>query len=198
MTKTNYNTIPVDQDRLEDIISVLNTGGLLLYPTDTIWGVGCDATNPQAVEKVYALKQRDRSKPCILLVDSVATLKDYVREVHPRVDNLLTYHTRPLTVVYPQAQQLPPISTSADGSVAIRVALGGFCKSLLQAYGKPLISTSANISTEPFPANFGEISSAIIRGVDYVVKAEQYDKTTREPSVIVRVDGEGELEFLRS
>ena len=77
MTKTNYNTIPVDQDRLEDIISVLDTGGLLLYPTDTIWGVGCDATNPQAVEKVYALKQRDRSKPCILLVDSVATHKDY-------------------------------------------------------------------------------------------------------------------------
>ncbi len=197
MTKTNYNILSVDQDRLEDIISVLDAGGLLLYPTDTIWGIGCDATNPDAVERVYQLKQRDRSKPCILLADSINTVKEYVEEVHPRVENLLNYHTRPLTVVYPQAKRLPAISTSADGSVAIRVALGGFCKELLRAYGKPLISTSANISTEPFPANFGEISSAIIQGVNYVVKAEQYDKTSREPSVIVKVDSEGELEFIR-
>ena len=197
MTKTNLNTIPVEKDRLEDILAVLEAGGLILYPTDTIWGVGCDATNEKAVEKVYELKKRDRSKPCVLLVDSLEMVKQYTKSIHPRVENLLAYHVRPLTVVYPEAKNLPQIAYDRSGSVAIRIALSGFCQKIIRAFGKPLISTSANISGEPFPSHFGEISSAIIQGVDYVVKTHQHDKVQGEPSVIVRVDDNGELEFLR-
>lgn len=197
MTKTNLNTISVENDNLEDIIAVLDSGGLILYPTDTIWGIGCDATNPEAVQKVYELKKRALSKPCILLVDTMDTAKNYVEEVHPRMQNLLQYHTRPLTVIYPLAKNLPPISMDSSGSVAIRIALGGFAQQLLRAYGKPLIATSANLSNEPFPANFGEISSSVIKGVDYVVKSHQFDKEQKEPSVIVKIDSEGEFEFLR-
>ncbi len=197
MTKTNLNTISVENDNLEDIIAVLDSGGLILYPTDTIWGIGCDATNAEAVRKVYELKKRPLSKPCILLVDTLDMAKDYTSEVHPRMQNLLQYHIRPLTVVYPEAKNLPSISIDSSGSVAIRIALGGFAQKLIQAYGKPLIATSANISAEPFPANFGEISSSVIQGVDYVVKSQQFDKVQKEPSVIVKVNGEGEFEFLR-
>lgn len=197
MTKTNLNTIPVENDNLEDIIAVLESGGLILYPTDTIWGIGCDATNPEAVQKVYDLKRRDASKPFVLLANTLDLVKQYVEEVHPRLENLLQYHTRPLTVVYPKSKNLPPIATHESGSVAIRVATDQFCQQLIQAFGKPLISSSANISTEPFPANFGEISSEIIQGVDYVVKSRQYDQTNAEPSVIVMVTEDGEFNFLR-
>ena len=197
MTKTNLNTIPMENDHLEDIIAVLESGGIILYPTDTIWGIGCDATNPEAVRKVFELKKRDISKPFILLVDSIDRLHEYVEHVHPRIENLLTYHTRPLTVIYPQAKNLPPISREANGSVAIRVALEGFPQRLLKSFKKPLISTSANISNDPFPAHFGEISSAVIEGVDYVVKSQQFDKNTGEPSVIVKIDDNGELFFIR-
>lgn len=197
MTKTNLNTIPVENDNLEEIIAVLNNGGLILYPTDTIWGVGCDATNAQAVQKVYELKRRDLSKPFVLLADTLDLVKQYVEEVHPRLENLLQYHTRPLTVVYPQSKNLPAVAVHSSGSVAMRVATDDFCQRLIRAFGKPLVSSSANISTEPFPANFGEISSDIIQGVDYVVKSKQYDQTKREPSVIVSINEEGEFNFLR-
>lgn len=197
MTKTNLNTIPVENDKLEDIIAVLKAGGLILYPTDTIWGIGCDATNAEAVQKVFALKNRSLSKPFILLADSIEMVKRHVVEVHPRMENLLLYHTRPLTVVYPQAKNLPSISADASGSVAMRIATDAFCRSLIKAFGRPLVSTSANISHEPFPANFGEISSAVIQGVNYVVKSSQYDKTMREPSVIVQLGENGEFTFLR-
>lgn len=197
MTKTNLNTIPVENDKLEDIIAVLDAGGIILYPTDTIWGLGCDATNSEAVKRVYELKKRDLSKPFILLADSLKTVKDYVFEVHPRMENLLMYHTRPLTVVYPKAKNLPEIAIDRSGSVAIRVASGGFCQRLLKAYGKPLVSTSANISTESFPGNFGEISSIVVQAVNYVVKAQAGDKPSGEPSVIVQVGENGEFVFLR-
>lgn len=194
---TNLTDFMLENDKLEDIIHALDTNGLILFPTDTIWGIGCDATNAEAVDKVYQLKQRDPSKPFILLADSIEMVKDYVDQVHPRIDTLLVYHTRPLTVIYDKARNLPSNLVATDQSIGIRIPQDPFCKNLIKAYGKPLVATSANISNEPFPSNFGEISSAVIKGVDYVVKHRQQEKTLGEPSVIVRVSEKGELIFLR-
>jgi len=198
MTNVNLQSFILGSIQFNDLLECLRTDGIILYPTDTIWGIGCDATNETAVKKIYDLKKRELSKPFVLLVDSLEMLKEYVHQVHPRIETLLSFHQRPLTVVYNQAKNLPPISASDAGSVAIRVVQDAFCKQLIGAFGKPLISTSANISTEPFPANFGEVSSAIIEGVNYVVKFRQDEKTMGEPSVVVKVEENGELVFLRT
>ena len=182
---------------LEPILACLENGGTILYPTDTIWGLGCDATNAEAVAKIYELKGRQPDKPYVLLVSSIEMLKEYVERIHPRVETLLLFHERPLTVIYEKAKNLPAISTGSDGSVAIRVTHDPFCKELIETFGKPIVSTSANVSDEPFPNHFGEISSAIIVGVDYVVKHRTMDKDMNQPSVIARMDENEELEFLR-
>ncbi len=182
---------------LEPILACLESGGTILYPTDTIWGIGCDATNADAVAKVYHLKDRQPDKPFVLLVSSIEMLKEYVEHVHPRVETLLLFHERPLTIIYEQAKNLPAISFGSDGSIAIRVTQDPFCKVLIDAFGKPLVSTSANISNEPFPNHFGEISSAVIIGVDHVVKYRTMDKDMNQPSVIAKLGENGELEFLR-
>ena len=197
MTNTNLKTFMFEKDNLEDIKVVLENGGLILYPTDTIWGIGCDATNPLAVEKVYELKQRDRHKGLIILVDSIDMIKEYVRHIHPRIDTLLLHHVRPLTIIFEDAKNLPNNLISEDGSIAIRLVQDDFCRRMIHNFGKPVIATSANISNEPFPNNFGEISSAVIEGVDYVFKQRRYEKGTKEPSVIVKAMEDGELVFLR-
>ena len=198
MVKAKLRTLMFELDNLEDIIGTLQKGGLILYPTDTIWGIGCDATNAAAVEQVYELKKRDRTKSFVLLADSVDMVKRYVRHLHPRIDTLLHFHVRPLTVVYKEARNLPSNVVAPDGSIAIRIVQDAFCKKLISALGKPLVSTSANISNEPFPTNFGSISSEVIRGVNYVVKYRQHEKPNGEPSVVVKFDEDGELVFLRS
>lgn len=197
MTKTNLRSFMFETDDLDNVKTILEDGGLILYPTDTIWGIGCDATDPKAVEKVYELKQRDRNKPLIILVDSIEMMKQYVLHVHPRIDTLLLHHVRPLTVVFDGACNLPANLVSADGSIGIRVVQDDSCKKLITHLGKPIVSTSANLSNEPFPNNFGEISSAIIQGVDYVFKQRRYEKEPKEPSVIVKAQDNGELIFLR-
>ena len=186
-----------EQDNFNKIADILANDGIILYPTDTIWGLGCDATNPVAVERVYNLKQRDRSKPFVLLVDGIEMLKEYVESVHPRLETLMMYHKRPMTVIYEQAKNLPENAVGPGGSVAIRIALDPFCQQLIKAVGKPLVASSANISNEPFPAIFGEISSQVIQGVDYIARHRRSDKAPKEPSVIVKYDGKGELVFLR-
>ncbi len=197
MSPTNLSGFMFENDKIVDITDTLNKGGIILYPTDTIWGVGCDATNSESIQKIYALKQRDPSKPLSILVDSIEMAKQYVEEIHPRLETLLMHHTRPLTVIYPQARNLPEALVPTNGSIAIRIVQDDFCQRLIKNLGKPLVSTSANVSGEPFPANFGGISSAIIQGVDYVVKQRQHEKNSSEPSVMVKVDAAGELEFLR-
>lgn len=177
--------------------SVLSRGGLILYPTDTIWGIGCDATDAAAVASIYKLKRRDPAKSFVVLVNSVAMLQHYVAQLHPRLETLLVYHQRPLTVIYDRGANLAPNATAPDGSIAIRIPQDKYCLDLITAANMPLVATSANVSNEPFPAHFGEVSSEIIQGVDYVEKYRQYDKTRREPSVIVRLNEREELEFLR-
>ena len=197
MSPTNLSGFMFENDSIQDITNILSDGGTLLMPTDTIWGIGCDATNAEAVKKVFDLKQRAYGKPLSILVDSIAMIKDYVVEMHPRVETLLMHHTRPLTVIYPEARNLPDNLLPENRSIAIRVVQDAFCQEIIRQFGKPIVSTSANLAGQPFPAHFGEVSSAIIQGVDYVVKQRQHDKEVSEPSVIVSIDAAGEMTFIR-
>ncbi len=194
---TNLPEIMVEIDKLEDILVTLNKSGVILYPTDTIWGIGCNACDEHAIQKIYDLKKRDISKKFIILVSDMAMLEQYVDHIHPKIDTLLSFHKRPLTVVYDKAKNLPDILVGEDGSIAVRVVKDEFCAELIANFGKPLVATSANISNEPFPVNFGNISSAVISGVDFVVKRRQFEKNESAPSVMVKMSPKGELVFLR-
>lgn len=170
---------------------------MLLYPADTIWGIGCDATNQEAVQRVYSIKGRAFNKPLIVLVASLEQLYDVVKHVHPRVDTLLHFHERPLTIIYPGAKEEYRHLAGPDGSIGVRIVTAGFCQDLVAAYGRPLVSTSANLSGEVSPVKFGNISSAIISAVDFALPAFTEKDLTGRPSVIARYDEQGELDFLR-
>lgn len=187
----------LEKDNIEAVVDILVDGGIICYPTDTVWGIGCDATNISAIKKVNKLKGRPNGKGYVLLVDSIQMLKNYVDELHPRMETLLEYHKRPLTLIYPKAKNLPKEVCGEDGSVAIRLAKCTFCQTLISALGTPIISTSANLSGVPFPKTFGEISSEIIEKVDYIAKERRWDKTNGRPSTIAYVDKNGMLEFIR-
>ena len=184
-------------DDIHELLRILNNGGLILYPTDTIWGIGCDATNEAAVARVHEVKQRMTGKGYVLLANDTAMVNDYVAHFHPKIQTLLSFHKRPLTLVYDQGVNLPDNVLAPDGSVAFRIPQDNFCKDLIHYFGKPLVATSANISNEPFPAFFGEVSSAIISAVDYVVRYRRNDRQFCEPSIIARLGENEELEFLR-
>lgn len=176
---------------------VLREGGTILYPTDTVWGIGCDATNPEAVKKVYALKRRDDSKALITLVESDGQMSQYVERVPDIAWDIINYTEKPLTVIYPNARNLAPNLIGANGSIGIRITKDEFCQRLIHNFARPIVSTSANISGEPTPANFDEISEEVLNGVDYVVNWRQTDKTKARPSTIIRLELDGEIEFLR-
>ncbi len=185
------------RDDISDISRIILDGGIICYPTDSIWGIGCDATNEAAIARITALKGRTPEKGYVLLVSSIEMLKQYALKIHPRLETLLAHHTRPLTVIYDRNTGLPSSVKAPDGSVAIRVAQDEFCRELIEAVGRPLVSTSANVSSEPFPPTYGAISSDILGGVDYVVKYRQDDREPGEPSSIAKLDKHLELEFLR-
>lgn len=196
--KPTYENDFAIEEIIVKTVSKLENQAAILYPTDTIWGLGCDATNEAAIRKIFTIKNRPEDKPFIMLVSDLEMLEHYVGSVHPKIDRLLNFHSRPLTVVYPKAQNLPPLAHAANGSVAVRIANDEFCKKLIATFGKPLISTSANISDAPFPKHFGEISSAVISKVDFVVPFRQDDNSIAEPSVMVTLSEKDELIFLRS
>ncbi|MFD2597946.1 L-threonylcarbamoyladenylate synthase [Sphingobacterium corticis] len=191
--KTTY----VDRNDVAKALEVLKAGGIILYPTDTIWGIGCDATNPEAVEKVFALKGRDQAKSMILLLHNENQLASYVNDIPDVAYELIEVTDRPLTIIYSQSKNLPASTVAADGSVAIRVADHPFCQQLLQRFRKPIISTSANLSGQSSPANFSEIDVAIIEGVDYVVEFGQHDMKSQKPSMIMKLGSGGQFEFIR-
>lgn len=182
---------------IDQAVQVLQRGGTLLYPADTIWGLGCDATNPDAIDRIYAIKDRVPDKPFIVLVADLEQLYDVAASVHPRVDTLLHFHERPLTVIYPKAKPAYQHLTATNGSIAVRIVRTGVCHELLSAFGNPLISTSANFSGEPSPIHFGMISSRLMSMVDYVFPAYTEKDMTGRPSVIATYDENGELDFLR-
>lgn len=188
----------LQEQQLGEILTVLNTGGVILYPTDTIWGIGCDATNTRAVEKVYDIKERISDKSFIIIVKDQEMLRNYVTRVPDIVIELLASVTDPLTVIYPGAKNLPRNVIASDGSIAIRIPDHAFCQQLLGAFGKPLISTSANISGGPLPYSFRSIDEQIKQSVDYIVPLEQNTIARPKPSTIVKIDNDSEIRILRN
>ncbi|MBK7408831.1 MAG: Sua5/YciO/YrdC/YwlC family protein [Saprospirales bacterium] len=182
---------------VQDIQKTLQSGGLVLFPSDTVWAVGCDATQPSAIERLYALKNRTHQHPFILLVDSVEMLKEFVGHVHPRIETLLYFHNRPLTVIYDEPVNLPLEALAADGTVAIRVIQDDFCRSFIKELGRPIVATTACREPGSVPHHFGEIQSDILEGVDWVSKHRQKERHFEELSVIARLDAQEELEFIR-
>jgi L-threonylcarbamoyladenylate synthase len=182
---------------IEHAVLVLKEGGIILYPADTIWGIGCDAQNQQTIHRIYEIKGRKDDKPIIVLVSSREQLYEVASSVHPRIDTLLHFHERPLTVIYPRAARPFKHLAAPDGSIAVRLVKSGFCHELISYYDKPIVSTSANLSGEPSPTKFGTISSQIIGKVDYVLPASTERDITGTPSAIARYDENGELDFLR-
>lgn len=184
-------------DDFNAALSTLRNGGVILYPTDTIWGIGCDATNEAAVRRVYDIKQRDDSKALILLLDSMEHLRKYVSLERLPSDTLTGYlqprddekpFAKPVTVIYPDVQNLPLSLLASDGSAAIRLTREEFSHNLCAALGSPLVSTSANLSGQPSPQCFAQIDQHIINAVDYVCRYRQNDTTPAQPSTILRLD----------
>jgi L-threonylcarbamoyladenylate synthase len=185
------------KDEIAKALKVVQDGGIILYPTDTIWGIGCDASNTEAVQKIYHLKQRSEAKSMIILLDTDNKLASYIQEVPELAYNLIEYAENPLTLVMPGARNISPALIAADGSVGIRVSLHPFCQGLIQRLRKPLVSTSANISGKPSSQYFSQIDQEIIDGVDYVVDIDQHSMEIKNPSTIMKLAPDGKFEFLR-
>ena len=185
------------KDEVNKALKIIQDGGIILYPTDTIWGIGCDATNTDAVKKIYELKQREESKSMIILVDIDNKLQSYISEVPDIAYELIEYAENPLTLVMPGAKNISPALIAEDGSVGIRVTSHPFCQQLIQRLRKPLVSTSANISGQPSPEYFSKIDQGIIDGVDYVVDLDQHSTEIKKPSTIMRLAPNGGFEFIR-
>ncbi|HTA27077.1 MAG TPA: L-threonylcarbamoyladenylate synthase [Bacteroidia bacterium] len=183
-------------EEVKQAVRVLKQGGTVLYPTDTIWGIGCDATNEAAVNRVFEIKNRPSSKSMIILVSEVSMLEFYATVPEVAWD-LVEFAENPLTIIYPNAKGVCKSLISEDGTIAIRVVKDEFCKMLINTLRKPLVSTSANISGEPSPAFFDEISDEIKSKVDYVVPLRQYEATKSKPSRIIKLGMNGELEIIR-
>ena len=182
---------------LRSACEALNSGGTILYPTDTVWGLGCDATNAKAVQKIYSLKNRMETKSMIILLDSKDKLPLYVKKVPLIIDDLLAQCERPTTFVYPNAINLPQNLVAEDGSIAIRVVTSGFAHDLISAFGKPIVSTSANISGEPTPQNYQSISEQIKTSVDYLVKQELNTSIEFKPSRIILFKNDFDFNIIR-
>lgn len=184
----------------EDIKSafeVLIAGGLILYPTDTIWGIGCDATNEDAVKKVYELKQRVDSKALITLLDNPVKLDYYISEVPEIAWDLIELTDKPLTIIYDGARNVAPNLIAEDGSLAIRITQEKFSQTLCQRFRKAIVSTSANISGQSSPQSFADISDEIKAGVDYIVKYRQGEKVNFKPSSIIKLGNSGQVQIIR-
>lgn len=185
------------KEDLHHALQVLKDGGIIVYPTDTIWGIGCDATNPAAVARVYDIKQREDSKSMLVLVHTEAMLSSYIDQVPEIAWELLDAAAEPMTVIYPGAKNLAKNLVAADGSVGIRVTGDDFCNELIRRFRKPIVSTSANLSGHPSPAIFDEIDAEILGKADYVVKWRQDDLHKARPSSVIRLGTGGQIEILR-
>lgn len=183
-------------DEIKHIENVLTLGKTILYPTDTVWGIGCDATNENAVQQVFELKKRPSSKSLILLVDGIEMLQEYV-VLSENVREFLSLSDRPTTVIYSNPKNIAPSCIAEDNTVAIRIVNDEFCQQLIAAFGKPIVSTSANVSGNPTAQSFQEIEADILESVDYVVNLPHH-KGIQKPSRIVKVLASGEIEILRA
>jgi len=196
-----------EKEDLQEALRVLRNGGIIAYPTDTVWGIGCDATNAEAVKKIYALKQREDSKSMLVLLDSAAKLDYYVDVpetaemllgvTNERVNELMNEGEKPMTIIYPNARHLAPNIVAEDGSIGIRITSEPFSQALCAQLRHPLVSTSANISGHPTAHFFHEIEEAILQGADYVCRFRREDETPHEPSTIIKVNSDGTFVIIR-
>lgn len=184
-------------DDIRRAVDVMSRGGVILYPTDTVWGIGCDATNADAVRRVYEIKKRDDSKALITLVDSEAKVEFYVKEVPEVAWQLAEAAVRPLTIIYDGARNLAANLPADDGSVAIRITREPFSRELCRRFKRAVVSTSANISGQPSPATFAEISPEILSAVDYVCESRRAESAPHVPSSIVKLGAGGEVKVIR-
>ena len=178
-------------------INVLQQGGIILYPTDTIWGIGCDATNASAIKRIFQLKKREEKKSMIILLAYKDDIKKYVLHPSKKIIDFISQQKTPTTAIYDDAINLPRELVNADGSIAIRIVKDAFCETILQHLKKPLVSTSANISGDVPPKNFGMVSPKIKSGVDYIVQHRQDELQIFQPSSIIRLDKNKEIERIR-
>lgn len=185
------------EEEIKKTCEILKSGGTILYPTDTIWGIGCDATNLKAVEKVFEIKKRSDSKSFIILVDTAERLKLYVKEVPDIAWDLISSYKNPLTIIYPEARNLAKNVIAGDGTVGIRIANDEFCQKLIEKFGKPIVSTSANISGEITPYFYNKIPQEIINSVDFVVNLHKNRLNQVKPSTIIKINLSGDFQILR-
>jgi L-threonylcarbamoyladenylate synthase len=185
------------EEEIKKACEVLAGGGVILYPTDTIWGIGCDATNEDAVRRVYEIKQREDSKSMLVLIDTSAKLDYYISDFPDIAMDLIELSDKPLTIIYSGARNLAPGLIAEDGSIGIRITKEAFSHRLCQRFKKPVVSTSANRSGMKSPALFSEISKDIIQSVDYVVTFRQEETIVRKPSGIIKLDRSGVVKIIR-
>ena len=181
---------------IENCLDVLDNGGIILYPTDTVWGIGCDATNADAVKKIFKLKQRPDSKTMICLVANDAMLERYVKKVPDLAYDIMDLSEKPVTIIYDQPIGVAKNLIAEDNTMAIRVARDLFCQRLIQRLKKPLVSTSANLAGNPTPRSFREIDPQILKGVDYVVNLQREGENAK-PSSIIRLRNDGTVKVIR-
>ncbi|WP_297792436.1 L-threonylcarbamoyladenylate synthase [uncultured Eudoraea sp.] len=186
----------MSKKEIDNAIAILNEGGLILYPTDTVWGIGCDATNKEAVDQIFRLKKRSDKKTMICLVSNQFMLEQYVKQVPEAAYDIMDIAEKPITIIYDDPKGVAENLIADDNTLAIRVASDKFCKRLIQKFKRPIVSTSANIAGEPTPGNFSEISNLILKGVDYVVNLEK-NSTIKSPSSIIKLGNNGTVKIIR-
>ena len=187
----------MDSDlELRNLLFNLNKGKTILYPTDTVWGIGCDATDFDAVQKIYKIKKREETKSLIILVDSIEMLNEYVTDIPKKVIILLNQIDKPTTIIYNNPKGLASNTIAIDNTIAIRVVKNKFCQSLIKEFGKPIVSTSANVSGEETPKSFNYISDEIKKNVDYIVRINE-ESLNNKPSTILKIMEDGVIVTLR-
>ncbi len=188
--------ITFDND-IQQCIKTLLAGKIILYPTDTVWGIGCDATNAKAVNKIFKIKKRAESKSMIILLTDEKDIFDYADNPEPEILHYITSTSQPTTAIYNKGKNIANNLINKDGSIAIRIVHDDFCKALINAFGKSIVSTSANISGAPVAVNFKEIAEEIKNGVDYIVQHRRDDFKVAKPSAIIKLDEEKKIVFIR-
>ena len=187
----------IDLEEVKAAVETLKAGGVILYPTDTVWGLGCDATNEAAVQRIYEIKQRADSKSLITLVANADMLGKYVKVIPEVAINLLEVNDKPMTIIYPDAMGLAPNVVAEDGTAGIRIPMNDFCVEVIRRFHKPIVSTSANISGQPAPAFYEDIPMEIIDAADWVADPYLEEGATGEPSQIIQVGLHGEIKIIR-